>query len=73
MRRCSEREKVDLFISFARTMHSVLAVPKNGPATDNDRVATASTSATVAWIDSRIPEINIRIPQINRRIPWYAR
>ena len=26
--RCSEREKVDLFISYARTMHSVLAVPK---------------------------------------------
>jgi hypothetical protein len=65
-RRCSEHEKVDLFISYARTMHSVLAVPKNEPAANNDRVAMASTSATVAWIDSRIP-------QINSRIPLYAR
>jgi hypothetical protein len=37
-RRCSEREKVDLFISYARTMHSVLAVPKN----EQPRITIAS-------------------------------
>ena len=42
-RRCSEHEKVDLFISYARTMHSVLAVPKNEPAVNDERVAMAFT------------------------------
>lgn len=37
-----------------RTMHIHLGCPKNEPAANDDRVAMASTWATVAWINSHI-------------------